>query len=145
MLDLLVPGIRHARAIRVDRSLTVPFVSEKFTGFADMPPVFATAYMVGLVEWTCIELLKPFLADSQRTVGTHVNLSHSAATPIGMTVTAEVDLVAIEGRRLRFSVVCKDEADIICQGEHERFIIDVDKFMRKLELKSQQEATPGNI
>jgi len=145
MLDLLVPGIRHTQAIRVDRSLTVPFVSGKFTGFDDMPPVFATAYMVGFVEWTCIELLKPFLTDSQRTVGTHVNLSHSAATPIGMSVTAEVELIAVEGRRLRFSVICKDEIDIICEGEHERFIVDLDKFMSKLQLKSQREDTPGKI
>lgn len=67
-----------------------------------MPAVFATAFMVGFVEWTCIEALRPYLAGHQRTVGTHVDMNHKAATSIGMQVTAEVELLAVEGRRRRF-------------------------------------------
>ena len=67
-----------------------------------MPPVLATACMVGFVETTCMEALVPYLAPGQKTVGIHVDLSHVAATPVGMRVTARVELVAVEGRKLRF-------------------------------------------
>lgn len=60
-----------------------------FSGFADMPPVFATVYLVGFVDWACREALSSFLTAQQRTVGAHVDLGHSAATPVGIKVTAE--------------------------------------------------------
>ena len=89
-------GLRHEQTITVDESLTVPRVSQRYAGFADMPPVFATAFLVGFVEWTCIEALRPYLTHEQRTVGVHVDLSHSAATPVGMKVTAAVELIAVD-------------------------------------------------
>ena len=128
-------GLRHQHTIVVDDSLTVPAVSQAFTGFADMPPVFATAFLVGFVEWTCIEALRPHLAPDQRTVGVHVDLSHSAATPVGMRVTASVVLVSIEGSRLRFEVECRDEVDMICAGNHDRFLVDQAHFLSRLEKK----------
>ena len=70
--------------------------------------MFATAFLVGFVEWTCIEALRPYLEPGQKTVGVHVDLSHSAATPVGMTVTAEVELIAVEGRKLRFKCSSQD-------------------------------------
>jgi fluoroacetyl-CoA thioesterase len=137
-IDDLRPGLRHAQAIIVSDALTVPAVSVAFTGFADMPPVFATTFMVGFVEWTCIEALRPYLAVHQRTVGTHVDLSHIAATPVGMEVTAEVELVAVEGRRLRFRVECRDSAEVIGRGFHERAIIDGDKFVERVRRKGEE-------
>jgi fluoroacetyl-CoA thioesterase len=134
-INALKVGLRHENAIVVDEALTVPSVSRAFKGFADMPPVFATAFLVGFVEWTCVEALRPFLSAEQRTVGVHVDLSHSAATPIGMRVTAAVELAAIEGRKLRFKVACRDEAEIVCEGTHDRFIIDEARFMARLEKK----------
>lgn len=125
-------GLRHTETLIVDERLTVPAVAEAFTGFADMPPVLATAFLVGFVEWTCIEALRPCLTPGQRSLGTHVDLSHSAATPVGMRVTAEVELVAVEGRRLRFKVVCRDEAEPICEGHHERFIVEADRFLARM-------------
>jgi len=86
-LDYLRPGLRHTQVITVDEALTVPAVSTTFTGFVDMPAVFATPFMVGFVEWACIEALRPYLAAYQRTAGTHVDMSHTAATPVGMQVT----------------------------------------------------------
>jgi fluoroacetyl-CoA thioesterase len=132
----LRPGLRHVQTLRVEQSLTVPALSSAFTGFADMPPVFATAFMVGFVEWACIEALKPFLASGQRTVGTHVDVSHVAATPVGMTVSAEVELVAVEGRKLRFKIVCRDEGGPIGEGFHERAIIDHARFMERVAAKA---------
>ena len=134
-LETLQPGLKHSRSMRVDDRLTVPAVSQAFTGFADMPPVFATAFLVGFVEWTCIEALRPHLEPGEKTVGVHVNLSHGAATPVGMTVTAEVELVAVEGRKLRFKAVCRDDAEVISEGHHERHVIDVDRFASRLAKK----------
>lgn len=137
-IDDLGPGLRHAQTIVVSHALTVPAVSAAFTGFADMPPVFATALMIGFVEWACIEALRPYLGAHQRTVGTHVDLSHIAATPVGMEVTAEVELVAVEGRRLRFRVECRDSVEMIGRGFHERAIIDGDKFVERVRRKGEE-------
>jgi fluoroacetyl-CoA thioesterase len=123
--------------VTVDKRLTVPEVSPAFGSFRDMPPVFATAYMVGFVEATCIEALAPYLAEAQRTVGIHVDLSHTAATPVGMKVTADVELVAVEGRKLRFRVACRDEAEAISSGHHDRFIIDAPKFLARVAAKAR--------
>jgi fluoroacetyl-CoA thioesterase len=129
-------GLRHSRSLTVDRSVTVPALPPLLGDLADMPPVFATACMVAFVETTCIEALAPYLAEGEKTVGTHVDLSHFAATPIGRRVTAEVELVAVEGRKLRFKVECRDEKEVIGAGFHERFIIDAAKFMARLEKKA---------
>jgi fluoroacetyl-CoA thioesterase len=130
-------GLRHRESVTVDAGLTVPNVSPAFPNFRDMPPVFATAYMVGFVEQACVEALKPYLEPGQRSVGTHIDMSHTAATPVGMTVTAEVELIAVEGRQLRFKVECRDDKDAIGSGHHGRFIVDEAKFMARLEAKAR--------
>ncbi len=127
-LTELRAGMRHAETITVEDRLTVRQVVGMFVQETDMPPVMATAYMIGFVEWTCMRLLEPYLEPQHRSLGTHVNLSHSAATPVGMKVTAEVTLESVEGRRLRFRVICRDEVDVICEGQHERFVVDIDRF-----------------
>jgi fluoroacetyl-CoA thioesterase len=139
----LAVGLSHSLSLRIDRSLTVPEVSTSFD-FADMPPVFATAYMVGFIEWTCIEALRPYLEPHERTVGTHVDVSHVAATPVGMTATAEVELVAVEGRKLRFKVKCSDEGGPIGEGFHERAVIDQAKFMQRLSQKVAKAGTSAS-
>lgn len=131
-------GLRHSRTIAVSPGLTVPEVSPAFGDFRDMPPVFATAFMVAFVEATCIDALKPFLSARQHTVGTRVEMSHSAATPIGMSVTAEIALIEVEGRRLRFKVTCRDDAEVIGEGFHERFIIDRERFLARVAAKGAQ-------
>jgi fluoroacetyl-CoA thioesterase len=100
-----------------------------------MPPVFATAFLVGFVEDTCVAALKPHLAPGQRSVGTHVNVSHSAATAVGMTATCEVELVELDGRKLKFKVLCTDENGPIGAGFHERVLIDLERFLARLEAK----------
>ena len=128
----LKPGLRHSAALRVTEQLAVPASGRLLGATAEMPPVFATAQMIAFVEWTCVAALAPYLAPHQRTVGTRVEMSHSAATPIGMQVTAEIELVEIDGRRLRFKVSCRDEAEPIGDGFHERTIIDHDRFIARL-------------
>ncbi len=128
----LKPGLRHVQTIRVDESLTVPGLSKVFRRIDDMPRVFATAYMIGFIEWTCLDALRPYLDASERTLGTHVEMSHLAATPVGMTLTAQVELVEIDGRRLRFKVSCHDSVDLIGAGFHERTLIDQRRFLARL-------------
>lgn len=134
----LKPGLRHVQTLRVTPAATVPGLAGTFPSFAGMPPVFATAMLVGFAEWACIEALAPYLGAGERTVGTRVDLSHTAATPIGMEVTAEVTLVAVEGRILRFKVACRDEAGPIGEGTHERAVIDEARFLAKVAAKAEE-------
>ena len=132
----LEPGLTHSRSLVVEPSITVPALPALLGAFTDMPPVLATACMVGFVETTCMEALAPYLAPGQKTVGIHVDLSHVAATPVGMRVTARVELVAVEGRKLRFKVECRDEREIIGAGFHERAIIEESRFLARLKVKA---------
>jgi fluoroacetyl-CoA thioesterase len=137
-LDDLTPGLRDSRTTTIDESLTVPAIAPAHFGFSDMPPVFATAFLVAFVEWACIQMLRPYLSAGQRTVGVHVNLSHNAATPIGMKVTAEIELVERNDRKLRFKVTVHDEAEVISEGHHDRYIIDFDRFMARVAKKRSE-------
>ena len=97
--------------------------------------VFATPMLVALVEQTCYESVLPHLDEGQGTVGTLVNVSHLSATPIGKRVWCDSELTEVDRRRLVFSVKTYDEAGLIGEGTHERFIIDSAKFMEKLKAK----------
>jgi fluoroacetyl-CoA thioesterase len=140
-------GLRHRLVLKVDEALTVPFVSPAFTGFADMPPVFATAFMVAFIEWTCMEALRGHLGPNEATVGTRVDMTHTAPTPIGMTVTAEVELIAADPRKLRFKVRCLDDAGVVGEGIHERAVIDREKFMERVRAKAARRSpgSPGSV
>lgn len=100
--------------------------------------VFATPMMIALIEQTCNESVSPYLESTQGTVGTLVNVSHSAATPIGMKVWCDSQLVEIDRRRLVFKVAAYDECGLIGEGTHERFIIDSAKFQAKVDGKKEQ-------
>lgn len=128
-------GLRHSETLTVGEALSVPAQARLFDPATDMPPVFATAQMIAFVEWTCVHALAPYLGPDQRTVGTRVEMTHTAATPIGMQVTAEVELVEINNRTLRFKVACRDEKDPIGEGFHERTVIDHARFMARLARK----------
>ena len=95
--------------------------------------VFATPMMVALMERTCRICVKPYIEDGQETVGTRVDVSHLAATPVGMKVWCECELIEVDGRRLVFKVSAFNEKGLIGEGTHERFIIDVLKFQAKTE------------
>ena len=97
--------------------------------------VFATPAMAALMEKTAWKSVAPHLEEGQCTVGTKLNLTHSASTPIGMKVTCESELIAAEGRKLTFHIIVCDEDGIIGESEHERFIVDEDKFQLKTDSK----------
>ncbi len=99
--------------------------------------VFATPMMIALVERTCNESVVPHLDAGQGTVGTHIDVSHCAATPVGMRVWCDSELVEIDRRRLLFRVKAYDECGLIGEGTHERFVIDTAKFQAKAEGKGK--------
>lgn len=133
MKETLRPGLEATFRYRVPDSKTVPHLYEEAPDFQMMPAVFATGYFVALAEWACIELVKPHLDwPAEQTLGTHVNLSHLAATPPGMTVEVRTRLTSVEGRKLVFAVSAHDGVDTIGEGTHERHAIDAARFERKV-------------
>lgn len=132
---MIPSGLSHSETMTVAACHTVPKVAD-WPGFADMPPVLATAMMIGFVEQTCIQALRPHLAPGQHSVGTMVEITHIAATPVGMDVTATVALIAAEGRSLTFRVTCHDAAGLIGEGIHKRALIDQARFMDRVRDKA---------
>ena len=114
-------------------SKTVPALYPESAEFVAMPEVFATGFLVGLLEWACIKAINPHIDwPDEQTVGTHIDVSHEAATPPGLEVTATVELIAVEGRKLIFAVEAHDGVDLISKGRHERFVINRERFAAKL-------------
>jgi fluoroacetyl-CoA thioesterase len=144
MKDSLQSGLTHTFRFKIPETKTVPYLYPESDMFREMPAVLATGFMVGLIEWACIEALRPHLDwPAEQTLGTHVDLSHEAATPPGMTVTVNVHLTQVEGRKLRFDVEAHDGVDIISRGSHERFLIDAARFRKKIAEKSALAGQPA--
>lgn len=97
--------------------------------------VFATPAMIALSENTALTSILQELPEGQSTVGTKIDMSHIAATPVGMKVRCETELIEIDRRRLVFSVNVYDEVEKIAEGTHERFIVDNNKFQTKADSK----------
>ncbi|WP_066635032.1 thioesterase family protein [Desulfolucanica intricata] len=95
-------------------------------------PVFATPAMVALMENAAMNSVEPYLAPKQTTVGTRIEITHKAATPIGMKVVAKSELLSIEGKKLVFKVEAFDDKELIGTGIHERFIILKEKFLQRV-------------
>jgi fluoroacetyl-CoA thioesterase len=144
MKETLKPGLTHQFKFEVPPTKTVPHLYPESPMFRQMPEVLATGFMVGLMEWACIEALRPYLDwPEEQSLGVLVNFSHLAATPPGLTVTVDVTLDRIEGRRLTFSVTAHDGVDKIAEGTHERVVIDRERFNAKVAEKSQRASRSG--
>ena len=100
--------------------------------------VYATPAMVGLVEGACMAIVDPLLPEAMATVGIDLSIKHLAATPVGMTVRAVAELTEIDGKRLIFTVKVFDNKEQIGRGTHERYIIDIKKFLQKAEAKMNE-------
>lgn len=138
MKETLKPGIQYEHQFTVTQAKTVPGLYPESPDFLAMPEVFATGYMVGFLEWACIMAIKPHLDwPQEQSVGTHIDVSHEAATPPGLTVTAKVELIAVEGKKLTFKVEAHDGVDVISKGRHERVIINKQKFDERVKAKSK--------
>ena len=122
---MLTIGIKGQAEVLVTEDMTARNVGSGTVA------VLATPMMIALMEKTCLQSVRPFLEEGQDTVGTRVDVTHSAATPVGMTVRCESELVEIDRRRLVFRVTARDDAGVVGEGMHERFIIDIAKFQAK--------------
>jgi len=133
MKPSLQPGLKYEHKFLLPPSKTVPALYPEAEEFLAMPEVFATGFMVGFLEWACIKCINPHIDwPTEITLGTHIDVSHQAATPPGLEVTATVELIEVDGRRLVFRVEAHDGVDVISQGRHERFIVNREKFDAKL-------------
>ncbi len=136
MLSTLVPGITNTLHFTVPRDKTVPFIYPENPDFQAMPEVFATGFMVALMEWCCTDSLKPHLEPGEGSLGTMIDVTHEAATPPGLTVTVTCCLEKVEGRRLEFTVEAHDGHDIIGRGCHGRAVVRWDRFNQKVAEKA---------
>lgn len=133
MRESLVPGIRHTLRFEVPDDKLVPALYPEAAEFQVMPRVFASGYLIGLIEWACIQAVNPHIDwPREQSVGTHFDLSHTAPTPAGCPVSVEVELTAVDKRRLRFRVSARDDAGSISEGLHERFVVDAERFNESL-------------
>jgi len=144
MKDTLQPGLIYQFKFEVPPTKTVPHLYPESEMFRQMPEVLATGFMVGLMEWACIEAVRPHLDwPEEQSLGVLVNFSHLAATPPGLTVTVDVRLDRVEGRKLSFSLTAHDGIDKIAEGTHQRVVIDRDRFNAKVTEKLQRAAGAG--
>jgi len=139
MKDTLQSGLTFQFKFKVPPTKTVPHLYRESELFQDMPEVLATGYLVGLMEWAAIETLRPHLDwPREQSLGTLVNFTHLAATPPGLTVTIDVRIDKVEGRKISFTLSAHDGIDKISEGTHVRHIIDAAKFNAKVTEKTQR-------
>jgi predicted thioesterase len=126
---MLQPGVSLEKTWVVTAAEAIRFLGDA------VKPSLATPSMIMWLEFTARDAVLPLLDPGQDTVGTHVSVSHLAATPIGMKVTTRATLVKIDRRRLTFAVEAFDEKEKIGEGTHERFLIDVARYAERLKEK----------
>ena len=129
---MLEAGIKGTKEIMVTNENTAKTMG---SGTLD---VFATPAMIALMENTAYGSVASELEEGSGTVGTALNVKHVAATPVGMKVTCETELIKVDGRALTFSVKAFDEKGLIGEGEHERFIVFNEKFQAKADAKLEK-------
>ncbi|MEG6509612.1 thioesterase family protein [Methyloligella sp. 2.7D] len=136
MKSTLAPGLKQQFAFEVPVTKTVPHLYPEAPEFQAMPEVFATGFMVGLMEWTCLKLLQPHLDEGEGSLGTHIDVSHTSATPPGMTVTVDAECLEVRGPRVKFAVIAHDGVHEIGKGHHERFVVSWDRFQKSIDAKA---------
>ncbi len=138
MKATLKPGLTQRLLYKVPENKTVPHLFPEAPLFRAMPDVFATGYMVGLFEWVCTDLVARHLDEGEGSVGVHVDFTHKAATPPGMTITVEAECIAVDGLCVKFRVTGHDGIDEIGGGLHERRVIKRERFDARVAEKKQR-------
>jgi fluoroacetyl-CoA thioesterase len=144
MKPTLEPGATARLEFKVPAEKTVPHLYPEAHEFQMMPTVFATGFMVGLMEWACLKVLEPHLDDGEGSLGIHIDVSHIAATVPGQIVTVDAECTAVSGRRVLFNVTAHDGVEKIGEGRHERMIIPWDRFVARVNDKAKR-ARVGEI
>jgi fluoroacetyl-CoA thioesterase len=130
----LQPGVSRVNRIVVDRDRTISFMG-------DEARVYATPRLVSDIEYTCRDLILEHADPGEDSVGSEIAIKHLAPTLPGMTVEITVRVAAVEGRKITFDVVVKDEIDEVSRGTHTRFVVDVAKTIERLKAKAAKRAT----
>lgn len=128
-LSTLPIGARGTATIVVGEEHTAPRVG------SGRVPVLATPVMINLFEAAALDCAEAALADGHQSLGTHLDVRHIAATPVGMRVTATAELIAVEGRLLKFRVSAHDERELIGDGTHDRVVVNVARFDQRIQRK----------
>ncbi len=129
-LALAIPiGTTGSKAITVADEHTAPFVG------SGRVHVLATPVMINMFEAAALAAIEHLLADGHQSLGTHLDVSHLAATPVGMHVTATAEVTGVEGRVVKFKVSARDERDLIGEGMHDRVVVNVAKFDLRVQEK----------
>lgn len=138
MKSTFQPGATARLTFTVPKEKTVPHLYPEAADFQTMPAVLATGFMVGLMEWCCLEALKPHLDAGEGSLGIHINVSHSAATVPGQTVTVDAECTSVNGRRIGFKVAAHDGVEVIGAGTHERMVVPWDRFVSRVNEKAKR-------
>ena len=128
-MEELKTGIKNTKEITVTEEQTAAAAG------SGGQPVFSTPHMVALMETTAWASVEPYMEEGKSTVGTRLDISHLSASPVGAHITAVSELIGIDRRRLVFRVTASDDAGPVGEGTHERFIIDIEKFMEHTNAK----------
>ena len=137
MKDTLRAGATAQFSFRIPAEKTVPHLYPEAPEFREMPTVFATGFMVGLMEWTCLKVLAPHMGEGEGSLGVHIDVSHIAATVPGQTVTVAAACTKVEGRRVWSTVRAHDGIDLIGEGRHERMIIPWTRVVARVNEKAK--------
>jgi predicted thioesterase len=127
-------GTVHEEVRLVTSEIAIDFMEQ------EEARVLSTPHMIWMLEITSRNAVLPFLEEGQDTVGTHVDVKHLAATPIGMSVTFRAEVTGVEERRVSFRVEAFDEREKIAEGTHERFVVNIAKFVARLQAKKAAQA-----
>jgi fluoroacetyl-CoA thioesterase len=145
MKSTLEPGATVTFAYVVPETKTVPCLYPDSPEFAGMPGVFATGFMVGLMEWTCMRVLAPHLDAGEGSLGIDIDVNHTAATLPGQTVTVVAECTEVRGRRVTFKVVAHDGIDKIGEGTHGRAVVPWDRFKAGVNAKAAKAGVAGLV
>jgi len=129
-MDKIEPGLTGEAEMVVGTSDTAPRVG------SGRIAVLATPKMINLMEEAALAAVEHLLPDGKQSLGTHIDVSHVAATPVGMKVTAEAELTEIDGRKLTFFIRARDEMDVIGEGRHERVVVTAASFQARVNEKA---------
>ena len=136
MSDVIAPGTTYRHAYAVSAANTVPHLPVACAEIATMPAVLATPSMIAMMEVACTSLLARHLKPGHGSLGVLVNVTHTAASVPGQTVTVDVEVAKVEGPRITFNVKAHDGIDTIGEGVHERFVVPLDRFTSRVNAKA---------
>ena len=128
-LDALKPGLTGRAELRISEEHTAPRVG------SGLVHVLATPVMINLFEAAALDAVDKHLPEGYQSLGTVLNVRHIAATPVGMKVVAEANIVRIENRTVFLEVSARDEMELIGDGTHERVVVNVEKFSQRVKRK----------